>query len=314
MGIETMVIGIYLAVINIVAFVAFGLDKRRAKREEWRIPERTLLVLAFLGGGLGAVLGMLAFRHKTRKLRFRILVPIALVLSLLVGGGALYFSDYYHADGTAVAATTSTESVEVHAIGGGCLAFIPKDPVAGMVVYPGAKVEATAYAPLMRLCAEQGVLCVLVQPPLNFALLSINAVQGAMAQFPQVDTWIVAGHSLGGVAASQYASENPDAVDALVFLASYPAADLSGFAGSTLSIVGTEDGVLNREAYADGWSLLPQGATELVITGGNHAYFGDYGEQGGDGTATISREDQQTQTADAIIALADQTTRTEVSV
>ena len=225
MGIETMVIGIYLAVINIVAFVAFGLDKRRAKREEWRIPERTLLVLAFLGGGLGAIMGMLAFRHKTRKLRFRILVPIALVLSLLVGGGALYFSDYYHADGTAVAATTSTESVEVHAIGGGCLAFIPQDPVAGMVFYPGAKVEATAYAPLMRLCAEHGVLCVLVQPPLNFALLSINEAQGAMAQFPQVDTWIVAGHSLGGVAAVYACVASP-------FVAALTATAIYDFAGA----------------------------------------------------------------------------------
>lgn len=305
MGVESIVITVYLAFANIAAFVSYGVDKCRARRGEWRIPERTLLALAFLGGGLGAFLGMHLFHHKTRKLQFRILVPLALVLSVVVGGGALYFSDYYRADEAAIeAATASVDAVETVEVADDLLAFVPPEPRVGMVFYPGAKVQPEAYAPLLRSCAERGVLCVLVRPPLNFALFDVSAAGGAMAQFPQVDAWILAGHSLGGVAAAQYAGGHLDSVDAMVFLASYPAADLTSLGGPTLSIVGSEDAVLDRAAYADAWAKLPARAQELVIEGGNHAYFGSYGYQAGDGRATISREEQQAQTAEAIVALA----------
>ena len=78
----------YLPAINLAAFIAFGADKRRAKRREWRVPERTLFLLALLGGSLGAVCGMCAFRHKTRRRYFRYGLPailfaqIALILWL----------------------------------------------------------------------------------------------------------------------------------------------------------------------------------------------------------------------------------------
>ena len=306
MDVETIAIAAYLAFANVAAFVTYGVDKRRAERGEWRVPERTLLALAFLGGGLGAFLGMHVFHHKTRKLRFRVLVPIALVLSIVLGGGALYFSVYYHADEAALGIAASTsDGVETGRLSNDSLAFVPQDPVAGLVFYPGAKVQPEAYAPLLEACASRGVLCVLVRPPLNFALFDVSAAESAMVQFPQVDTWILAGHSLGGVAAAQYAGEHLDSVDAMVFLASYPAADLSLLDGPTLSIVGSEDEVLNRTAYADAWAKLPAGAQELVIEGGNHAYYGNYGEQAGDGTATIAREEQQAQTVEAIVALAE---------
>lgn len=305
MDVETIAIAAYLAFANVAAFATYGVDKRRAERGEWRVPERTLLALAFLGGGLGAFLGMHVFHHKTRKLRFRVLVPIALVLSVVLGGGALYFSDYYHADETALAAVADSGAESDKTAG--LHAFAPRDtePVAGLVFYPGAKVQPEAYAPLLEACASRGVLCVLVRPPLNFALFDVSAAEEVMAQFPQVDTWILAGHSLGGVAAAQYAGEHLDSVDAMVFLASYPAADLSLLDGPTLSIVGSEDEVLNRTAYTDAWAKLPAGAQELVIEGGNHAYYGNYGEQAGDGTATIAREEQQAQTVEAIVALAE---------
>lgn len=304
-SVETIAIGIYLAFVNVAAFILYGLDKRRAGRGQWRISERNLLAIALLGGGLGAFLGMLLFHHKTRKLRFRVIVPIALVLSLVVGGGALCFSDYYHADATALEAIISTDDVEVLALSTGELAFVPHDPIAGLVFYPGAKVQPEAYAPLLRSCAERGVLCVLVQPPLNFALLDIAAARDVITQFPDMQKWMLAGHSLGGVAAAQYVDKHPEGIDALVFLGSYPASDLSDFAGTTLSISGSEDQVLNRAAYSDGWAWLPSTAQELVIQGGNHAYYGNYGEQKGDGTASISREEQERETVDAIVALAE---------
>ncbi len=75
-----MILVIYLGVINILAFICYGLDKKRAKNGQWRISEAHLLALAALGGALGALLGMLVFHHKTRKRKFTVTVPLFLVL------------------------------------------------------------------------------------------------------------------------------------------------------------------------------------------------------------------------------------------
>ena len=79
----------YLIAINLLAFVIYGNDKRKARKNKWRTPESTLLMLAFIGGAYGAWLGMRVFRHKTRHLKFRILVPLMAVawMVLLVWWG-----------------------------------------------------------------------------------------------------------------------------------------------------------------------------------------------------------------------------------
>ena len=74
----------YLIVINIVTWIAFGLDKWKAKSGKWRIPERTLLLLALAGGSLGALAGMIMFRHKTRKAKFFISVPVMFVVHCVI--------------------------------------------------------------------------------------------------------------------------------------------------------------------------------------------------------------------------------------
>lgn len=71
-----------LAAVNLLAFALYGVDKVKAKKGAWRIPEATLLLVAFLGGSVGALLGMEVFRHKTRHLKFRILVPLFLILHI----------------------------------------------------------------------------------------------------------------------------------------------------------------------------------------------------------------------------------------
>ena len=79
-------ISYYLVVINVVAFILYGLDKAKAVKHQWRIPEATLLGAAFAGGAFGAFTGMIVFHHKTRKMKFRILIPIAILIWLTLGG------------------------------------------------------------------------------------------------------------------------------------------------------------------------------------------------------------------------------------
>lgn len=75
---------IYLIIINLVAFLAMYIDKRKAKYGRWRIPEQTLFVLALIGGSIGAIAGMYIFRHKTKKLRFSVGFPVILVLQIIL--------------------------------------------------------------------------------------------------------------------------------------------------------------------------------------------------------------------------------------
>ncbi len=79
---------IYLIIINIVGFLAMYIDKQKAKRGKWRIPENTLLIITVLGGGVGTIAGMYTFRHKTQKPKFTIGLPTILILEII---GALYF-------------------------------------------------------------------------------------------------------------------------------------------------------------------------------------------------------------------------------
>lgn len=74
---------IYLVVINIIAFLAMGIDKRRSIKNEWRISEKALFTLAFIGGSIGSILGMYIFRHKTKKIYFQIFFYVALVLQII---------------------------------------------------------------------------------------------------------------------------------------------------------------------------------------------------------------------------------------
>ena len=82
MNTDLKIILLYLFAINIVAFFAFGIDKLKAKRDKWRIPESTLLSMAILGGSIGALAGMKVWRHKTLHDKFRIGIPVIIALQI----------------------------------------------------------------------------------------------------------------------------------------------------------------------------------------------------------------------------------------
>lgn len=236
-----------------------------------------------------------------------VVAVVALVVVLLVAGFAWYASDYCHASETALSIVAddsqTPENVTVMRLESGDIAFVPDRVTCGLSFYPGGKVEAESYARLLTRCAEKGILCVLATFPANIAFFGPNAATRAREEFPDIEDWVICGHSLGGIVASSYVAKHPDDVRGIVLLASYPTADLTAYQGEVLSIVGSNDGVLRRDAYEEARARLPQGARELIIQGGNHACFGDYGEQEGDGRATITREEQQDETASAIADL-----------
>lgn len=226
----------------------------------------------------------------------RILLALAVLLAAAGIAFGVYVGDYYHADETAQAALVSDGAVTVSRDGDDVI-FAPQDPAAGLIFYPGGKVEYTAYAPLLHELAEKGVLCVLVKMPCNLAVLDANAADGIAARFPDVEHWYIGGHSLGGAMAASYAGSHAETLDGLVLLAAYSTVDLRDSGLRVFTAYGSEDGVLNREKYAENRENLPADTTEWVIDGGCHAGFGAYGAQDGDGIPRITAEEQAALTA-----------------
>jgi pimeloyl-ACP methyl ester carboxylesterase len=147
--------------------------------------------------------------------------------------------------------------------------------------------------------AEQGYFVVLVKVNLNLAFFEINAADDVISEYPEIAHWAVGGHSLGGVAASIYASRNLDRVDGLILWASYPPDEsLTNATIKVISIYGTRD-MAGMEPFDRSRAQLPADSQFVVIEGGNHAQFGAYGPQAGDNPADISAEEQWSQIAEA---------------
>lgn len=232
-----------------------------------------------------------------------VLTALAVLVFVGVGAFLVYASDYYHAGTSAQAALTSTPDTPVTQ-GDGFVAFGDPQASTGIVLYPGAKVEYTAYAPLARELAKHGYFTVITEMPFNFAFFGIDAADRVRDAYPQVKSWWVGGHSLGGSMAAQYAATHATdpALAGLVLLGAYTASDLSATDLGVISLYGSNDQVLNRDKMADSAPLLPPDARTVEIPGGNHALFGDYGAQSGDGVATITPTEQQQMTASIIDA------------
>jgi hypothetical protein len=175
-----------------------------------------------------------------------------------------------------------------------------QQPTTGFIFYPGGRVDYRSYAAPLHQIAAQGYLVVLVPVRLNLAFFDLNAAQPVFAAHPEIQHWAVGGHSLGGVASALFAKDHPE-IEGLIFWASYPADDsLKNSAIKVLSIYGTND-MAGMEKFDETKNLMPQDTQFVVMDGGNHAQFGDYGFQPGDKTATISRAEQQKQIVEASV-------------
>jgi pimeloyl-ACP methyl ester carboxylesterase len=175
---------------------------------------------------------------------------------------------------------------------------VDKQPTTGFIFYPGGRVDYRSYAAPLHEIAAQGYLVILVPVHLNLAFFDMNAAQPVFAAHPEIQHWAVGGHSLGGVASALFAKNHPE-IEGLIFWASYPADD--SFKNSdikVLSIYGTND-MAGMEKFDEAKKMLPQNTQYIVMDGGNHGQFGDYGLQPGDKIATISRAEQQKQIVEA---------------
>lgn len=170
-------------------------------------------------------------------------------------------------------------------------------PTSGVIIYPGGRVDPRSYAPAARALAEKGHLAVITPMPLNLAVLDSGAAADVVTAHPEIETWVVGGHSLGGTMAARYAEANADVVDGLMLWASYPADDAlaAHTEPAVLSIYASNDGLSTTDEIEASREDLPADTRWVEIVGGNHAQFGWYGEQPGDGQATISRIEQQEQ-------------------
>jgi len=223
-------------------------------------------------------------------------ISLAILLLLVVGTVAfvIWAENPLAAMPEAIAALES--DAEVLVTDTDWMVFTPTTGEAdtGVIIYPGGRVDPRAYAPLANDIAQEGYLVVLPPMPLNLAFTGINVADEIMVANPDIEHWYVGGHSLGGSMAAEYVAANPDKVDGLFLWASYSAesTDLSVIPNlKALSIYGTEDGGVDGIRASGG--RLPADTTWVEMEGGNHAQFGWYGIQPGDGVATISREEEQ---------------------
>ena len=199
------------------------------------------------------------------------------------GGGGFfwYVSDYYRAEDVALEMLSAGDNIEVR---DNLTILSPSYPTdTAIIFYPGAKVEAAAYLLLLDQLRQTGLTCILVEMPFHLAIFDVNAAE-------DISHWYIAGHSMGGAMASQFASEHPDEVDGLILLGAYLYGDYP--TEDTLTIYSS----LNQSVEDE----IDYTENVVEIEGGNHAQFGNYGPQKGDLPATISAEEQQTQTVEAI--------------
>ncbi len=251
-------------------------------------------------------------KKKLRKIAGVILGAVVVIMAVCAVLFKIYALDYYKADETSITSIKDSVGEEIAAYSDDdMIIFVPDGPPQAVIVfYPGGKVEFSAYSGLMYELADRGFLCALPRMPENLAFLRINAVDLIKNRYPERYEalnnlkWYLAGHSLGGVAASQYLYEHlgDGSFSGMILCASYTTCDFSDTDLRFLSIYGSEDKVINKESYEANKVNWPAESKEYVIQGGIHSYFGNYGIQDGDGEPKITNQEQIKEAVDVIEA------------
>ena len=235
-------------------------------------------------------------KHKKLMFCFGIIIGVVILLFL---GFLVYVGDYYEADRKRINSFNKNSNIVMKELDD-IIVFGSESNSIGFIFYPGGKVDYRAYEPLMQQLATKNVTSILVDMPFNLAIFGLNRADDIIKNYPNIKSWYIGGHSLGGAMAATYVSSNLDKFDGLILLGAYSTSDLSKSSLNVISIYGSEDNILNIDKYNSNKKMLPSNYSELIIKGGNHSYFGFYGMQDGDGKATISNIEQIKQTVNFI--------------
>lgn len=225
-------------------------------------------------------------RPSSGRRAVRVILAVLIVLTLLVVGFLVWAKTVMQGERPASLEAWTDERVGIESFDDSVV-MTPVDEASdrGLVFIPGARVDPYAYmAKLVDVVAETGTTVVITKPILNLAFFDQRPLETFTRHAPEVSDWYVGGHSLGGVRACMMATDED--VAGVVFFGSYCANDLSGSGLAVLSIAGSEDGLSTPGKIEGAAHLLPADATFIEIDGANHASFGDYGAQPGDGVAT----------------------------
>ncbi|MFI3200969.1 MAG: alpha/beta fold hydrolase [Eubacteriales bacterium] len=238
-------------------------------------------------------------KKKSRKLRV-LLIALGVIVVASIVGFFWYVSIYYKADELAYSRYQQGQESGEIVVEGNLTTFLPDNGNGlGIIFYPGAKVEALSYTPLLDQLRERGFVVVLVEMPFHMAIFRMNAAEDVwkliernqIEALGEVESWYMMGHSMGGAMASSYASSHQEKIDGLLLIGAYVYGEYP--TKQALTIYGTWNA--NLEEYIDYTDNI------IIIEGGNHAQFGNYGKQAGDPDATITDEEQQAITVEAIV-------------
>lgn len=237
--------------------------------------------------------------------RYKFIIVIFAVILIIFSGFVVWAETPPSPTQEAYFALNSDAKVEVTR--GNALVFKPTNAnyTTGFIFYPGGRVNYIAYAPYAHAIAAQGYLVIIVRMPLNLAVFGVNSANDVIAAYPNVTSWGIGGHSLGGSMAAQYIHDNKGKIEGLALWASYPPSgvDLSMFDIAVTTIHGLNDGLVSIQQIDDSLKQLPSSTVRVEIDGGNHAQFGWYGAQSGDNSATINHEVQQGITVNATVRM-----------
>lgn len=231
-------------------------------------------------------------KQKKRKINKNIFKAVAVVVIIALVSSLAWLLNAYEPQDVARENLVSSSDVEV--VEGDITEFIPKDVVSntGVIIYPGARIDVKAYAPLANRLAQNGYKVFAVDMPFNMAIFSSHKADKVIEENKDIENWVIVGHSLGGAMATNAISTN-NKIKGIVYLASYPSGDKIKDSGAkVLSIWGSKDGVINFDNMIKAKEDLPKDTQYVEIEGGNHSAFGDYGLQKGD-TKSIIPENKQ---------------------
>ncbi len=236
------------------------------------------------------------------KILKRILIGFFSMIFILSAAFLIWTSFYYKATDEALLYLNANPNVEINPNRN--IVFMPSNPKkTAFIFYPGGKVDEKAYAYIGHEIALVGYPVIIAKMPFRLAVLHPNIADNIITSFPEIDKWVIGGHSLGGAMASVFSYTNPDKISGLIFMASYPASsnDFSLEDFKVLSIYGANDKIINQDSFAQTRQLLPKDTEFVVLEGANHSQFGDYGLQKNDGKADILKNTQHHLIVEAVI-------------